>query len=109
MFDIGELKDLLESRVRHALNNDGFQEDLTEDGHAFWFLYNIVPAAAGVYQYDEIIELLGVEADYKTYYVDTDEYDAKLAEVECPDYCDVYLGFWPDGGCFGVMMRCEND
>jgi len=108
MFQVADTVDLLQTRISHALEDPVFQEDLAEDGEALWFLYDIAKAALGTYQYETICEELAQEPG-DDYYVDTSVFDEQLtAMLNLPALCSVYLGYWPHGGCFGVILRREN-
>jgi hypothetical protein len=100
-------QDLIERRVGYAYNDIGFQESLTDDGEADWFIDTVAPASLGTYQYAEICEQLGQEPDYDTMDIDTDEYDRQLATYKAPQGCSLSMDYWPEG-CFGIILHCES-
>jgi len=108
MFQVTDIAELLQVRISHALEDPVFQRDLAEEGEALWFLYDIANAAQGIYQYETICEELAQEPS-DDYYVDTSVFDEQLtAALNLPPLCSVYLGYWPYGGCFGVILKREK-
>ncbi len=79
-----------------------------------WFVLNIAPAAAGKHQLQEAAEALDVtlatddEEDWQWGQVQSaaDKLIEKM-DVEIPSDTSINIGFWPSGGCYGVVLMYD--
>lgn len=69
-----------------------------------WFLWTIAEADLGIHQYPAICERLGCQPDDEMSISIPSVWIDFLDRLSVPVHCSLAFDYWPNGGCYGLIL-----